>query len=161
MLTQQQLMQTLRYEPDTGKFFRLVDKRSGKPGKEAGTPMRAGYVQVRVDYGMYRAHRLAWLYMTGEFPAADVDHINGVRSDNRWANLRAATTSENLQNQRAAHSNSRSRLLGVFWHRKNQKWQAQIMVAGVSRHLGCFTDKHEAHEAYRKAKAELHPFSTI
>ena len=162
MLTQQQLMQTMRYEPDTGKFFRLVDKRSGKPGKETGTLRKDGYVMVKVSTGSrtYRAHQLAFLYMTGDIPAT-VDHINGIKSDNRWDNLRASTHGENMQNQRGAHTGSKSGLLGVSWHKSARKWQAQIKIAKVRHYLGRFTDKHEAHQAYLKAKAELHPFSTI
>ena len=162
MLTQARLKELLHYDPDTGALtWRVAPSNCVKAGSVAGAITAYGYVQVSVDSTLHRAHRLAFLYMVGEIPPNAVDHVNGDRADNRWCNLRLATPSENQQNLRGPLSNSKSGLLGVSWHARGKKWQAQIKVDAVKHHLGCFTDKHEAHAAYLKAKAELHPFSTL
>ena len=127
-LTQARLKELLHYDPETGLLTNVTERGGKKAGATAGALRPNGYVQVCVDYSMYRAHRLAWLYMTGEFPPDDVDHINGVRNDNRWVNLRAATRGENMQNQRGPRSNSKSGLLGVSWSKQGKKWIAQIKV---------------------------------
>lgn len=159
MLTQHELRQILRYDPDTGLFYRLTDKRSGKPsGKQTGTLRRDGYVVVFADK-IRTAHRLAFLYMTGSFPVHDIDHANGVRSDNRWCNLREVEHSRNMQNQRAAMVTNRVGLLGVS--QDGNRFTAQIMLAGKSKHLGTFGTPEEAHAAYVAAKRELHPASTL
>jgi hypothetical protein len=94
--------------------------------------------------------------MTGEWPHEDMDHRNGVRDDNRWVNLREATSAENHQN-RAVRSNSG--LMGVSWKANCKKFEASIMSRGRQMYLGQFDDKHEAHAAYLAAKAKLHTFN--
>lgn len=161
-LTQERLKELLSYDQASGVFtWNLRPARSLVAGQAAGSKHAKGYTVIRISRVAYFAHRLAWLYMTGEWPSRQVDHINGVRNDNRWCNLRTATQAENSQNQRGPRSDSKSGLLGVTWSKQGKKWQAQIKVDRVNRHLGCFTDKHEAHAAYLRAKAELHPFSTL
>ena len=86
---------------------------------------------------------------------------NGDKADNRIANLRIGTKADNGQNQREAHVNSQSKTLGVCWNKRLTKWVAQIKCNGKVRHLGLFSDKTEAAEAYAKAKRELHPFCTL
>jgi hypothetical protein len=97
-LTQARLKELLHYDPESGAITWASRPSSRvKVGMLAGkVHPTQGYRQVRADKSLYYAHRLAWLYMTGEWPAADVDHINHVRDDNRWSNLRGATRSQNI-----------------------------------------------------------------
>ena len=113
-----------------------------------GSLSGGGYITIGIDRRLLYAHRLAFLYMTGGLPKEDVDHINRVRSDNRWPNLRAATRSENLRNT-TARSGSSGRL-GVTWHKGAKKWAAQGRLDGRHIHLGLFADLEEAAEAARK-----------
>lgn len=162
-LTQAELKAMLYYNPETGMFLWRNQRRpSIKPWDVAGAPMQKGYVQIMINQCNYLAHRLAWLYMTGYWPEDQIDHRDGVKDNNAWANLRSATGSENQQNQvRAPASNKSSGLLGVTWSKPAGKWAAQIKLRGKHVHLGLFEDKHLAHAAYVAAKRELHPFGTI
>ncbi len=99
-LTQQELKKVLRYDPDSGLFFWL-DTAKNRP--EITLPagyISRGYIRIRVGAYVYRAHRLAWLYVYGEWPQNEMDHINHNRADNRIANLRAVTKMENAQNRK-------------------------------------------------------------
>jgi hypothetical protein len=125
----------------------------------AGTILN-GYVVIWVEGARYRAHRLAFLYQTGEWPKNLVDHIDGDPSNNRWANLREATSKENGQNK-AVGVNNRSGYLGVGWHKTNRKWQASIKVSGRLKHLGYFDDPALAAAAYAKAKVNFHTFNPV
>ena len=91
----------------------------------------------------------------------EIDHINGNRTDNRIANLRAVTRGGNMQNQRRAHASNTSGLLGVYYKPKNKKWAAQIQANKKRMNLGLFKTAEEAHTAYLKAKRELHDTCTI
>jgi hypothetical protein len=106
----------------------------------------------------YQAHRLAFLWMTGSFPASEVDHINGVRDDNRWGNLRAVTPTQNAQNQRLP-SNNKSGVIGVHWNKQANRWCARIKVNGRVVHIGLFSTLEEAVAARAKAneKYGYHP----
>ncbi len=158
ILTLSRLRQLLEYNPRTGDFIFLVTRGGVTPGTVAGSPCRGGYIRILIEGRLYAAHRLAWLNMTGSFPAFDIDHINGVRSDNRWCNLREATRAENMQNYPVPKT-STSGLMGATWHKANGRWRAQIKVGGVKRHLGYFDSPEEAHGAYLVAKAALHTFN--
>ena len=102
----------------------------------------------------YYAHRVAWLIMTGEWPELEVDHINGVESDNRWANLRLVTSAENKKN-RSLQANNTSGVNGVYWDKTNQRWHARIMVSKRYVSLGHFKSLEEAKEARRLAETRL------
>ena len=158
-ITQERLKELLHYDPDTGNFYNIVTRGPrAQEGTIAGT-RHGGYWRVCLSGAQHYAHRLAVLYVTGEWPKEHVDHINGDTSDNRWANLRPATRSENMQNRRGANSNSKTKLLGVKASRN--VFRAQIKVSGRCVNLGTFSSPEAAHDAYLKAKAELHPFSTL
>jgi len=159
MLTQERLKKLLHYDPETGIFTWLVSTaRRVKVGDVAGTIMNQGYRAISIDGKKYKAHRLAFLYMTGKFPTNGTDHIDGDPANNRWTNLRECTTAENAQNT-ASHKNSSSKYVGVGWHKGGQKWRAQIKINGKKKHLGLFETEAEAYAAYCKAKSEHHHFN--
>ena len=156
-LTAERLREVLHYDPETGVFTWRVRAGHAKIGDVAGGYDGRGYRVIGVDGALYRAHRLAWLYTTGAWPADQIDHINGARDDNRFANLREATHRENGQN-RTAHPFNTSGHPGVCWHKAAQKWMAQIRTSQKHRYLGLFSTPEEAAAAYVEAKRRLHTF---
>jgi hypothetical protein len=155
-LTQQRLKELLRYEPETGSFYCVVDRRNGlKAGDRAGTECGRGWRQMMVDRRLYKAHRLAWLYMTGSFPAKQIDHINGNRADNRWCNLREADQFQNAANRKRPVNNT-SGVPGVGFYKRNGKWGAHITALNKRRFLGLFDSKDAATLA--RQQAEIHYF---
>jgi hypothetical protein len=140
------------YSPSTGKFVWLRGKRRGQ---EMGFVNEAGYAMLRYGGKQTPAHHLAWRIMTGRWPTTEIDHINRVKHDNRFENLREATRHENSRNK-ARHSNNTSGYKGVHWHKGTRSWVARIMVDGQAIHLGCFADPKEAHAAYAEAAKHLH-----
>lgn len=159
----ERLRDLLNYDPETGNLSWRTSRVGAKQGSIAGSRnKRNGYLYVVVMYSRYMAHRLAWLHHHGEWPAADIDHINGVRHDNRIINLRAVTRSVNQQNLRAARSHSGSGLLGVVIDkRRPHLFMARIVVDGKQKHLGSFRTPDEAHSVYLEAKRRLHPGCSI
>lgn len=162
-LTAERLREVLHYDPETGVFTWRIDTNRrgdhGNAGGRAGGLDAKGYVRITVDGCSVRAHRLAVLYVTGSKAPGMVDHINGDRTDNRWANLRIATPSGNAQNRRRATTGSTSGLLGA--HRARQRWRAHIGIDGRNIHLGTYDTAAEAHAAYVRAKRVLHPFGML
>jgi hypothetical protein len=156
MITYQELRELLRYEPDTGKWFWKVKiSRNRAAGDETGKPDVTGYCHIRYKRRLYKAHRLAWLYMTGEWPEGDIDHRDLNPSNNRWKNLRDATKSQNLANSKK-YKNNKSGFKGVCKHSQNNSWVAEIRKNNKKISLGCFATKEEAAEAYVKAAQEIH-----
>lgn len=142
-LTQKQLKEVLHYDCDTGLFSWIVSKSGiNKNSKTAGWE-RLGYTCITICGKDYRAHRLAWLYVYGEWPSEFIDHINKVRSDNRIANIRLATLKENSKNQSIPRHNT-SGIMGVGWRESRNHWYAQIASDGKNIYLGSFNDKFEA-----------------
>ncbi|EEY6110740.1 HNH endonuclease [Enterobacter hormaechei] len=143
------------YDPVTGRLHHKANRRRVKAGSYADSARRAdGYRQValRLDGKQYqlKAHRVAWILAHGAIPhGKQIDHINGIRDDNRLCNLRLVTQRENDQNRRKAR--------GYSWNKGCSKWEAYIRVDGVLRHLGLFTTEAAARAAYLKAKARYHP----
>ena len=155
MLTQDHLKALLGYNPDTGKFLWLAPScRKLKPGDEAGTLTKDGYIRICLEGKFYLAQRLAFLYMTGSFPQHKADHKNGAKNDNRWLNLRDVTQKINTQNLKSAHIDSSTGFLGV--HPSGSKFRAQIQVDGKLKHLGLFNTPEEAHASYLQAKTKYH-----
>jgi hypothetical protein len=157
-LTQERLKELLSYDPNTGVFTWLVSKGCVKANSVSGTKRKDGYIQIRTNKKLYLSHRLAWLYVYGELPENDLDHINEIKDDNRIVNLRLATDQENMQNVSSPRIDNTSGLRGVHWYKARQKWQSQIMVNKKRIHLGLFNTVKEAYEAYLKAKRESHLF---
>ena len=162
-ISAERLRELLSYDPDTGEFTWAIARPKCIPGTQAGNSSHPrGYIQIRVDRRRYYAHRLAWLYMTGAWPAGEIDHINGIRSDNSFSNLRSVTRAENSQNLLRANTGSKVGLLGVsVRHQNPELFVAQIRIDGKPTCLGFFHSKEEAHEAYLSAKRKHHPFSTL
>jgi hypothetical protein len=158
MMDQKQLQEFLSYDPSTGMFTRL--KGTGK-GAAAGTQTlgaidnSTGYRRICVCGKQYYAHRLAWLYMTGAFPKAQIDHKNQVRSDNRFENLREADNAQNNQRSKA-RADSKTGVLGVSWHKRAGKFVAQIRHRGQSRYLGLYDSMDAAVAARQDAEKQLH-----
>jgi hypothetical protein len=159
-LTQARLHEVLRYAKTTGTFTWRVTRGAKAPaGSVAGTPHKRGYVALMVDQKLYLAHRLAWLYVYGSWPIGTIDHINGVKDDNRISNLRDVSIQANLHNQTLPYRSNVSGLRGVSFEARSNKWYARIRVAGKNLMLGYFRTAEEAHAAYVAAK-KTHHFST-
>jgi hypothetical protein len=156
VITAQRLREVLNYDPETGVLTRLVrTARRIRIGDVAGNVDTRGYLRLEIDGRQYAAHRLAWLHMTGEWPPADIDHINGERTDNRWSNLRLATRAQNIRNSRRRSTNTTG-FKGVSWQSARKKWVAAITVNGIKRSLGRFDCPAEAHAAYVRAAEKYH-----
>lgn len=121
MITQDKLKEFFEYRPETGEFIRRVSRGPTKAGSIAGTLTADGYIRITISKKPYYAQQLAVLYMTGEWPEDEVDHINRIRSDNRWCNLRGATKQENQRNR---NTWSKSGYLGITWNKG--KWQIYV-----------------------------------
>jgi hypothetical protein len=164
-LTGEYLRNILDYDPSSGVFrWRVREDISRKwvgrwnaryAGKVAGNQdwRHGGRVAVSINKRDYFAHRLAFLYMTDRWPSAEVDHRDGDPSNNRWGNLREATSTENKQNKRV-QSNNKTGLKGASWKADKGKWRAAIRAGGRHSHLGYFETPEQAHEAYCQAARE-------
>ena len=154
-LTAELLRKHLHYSPSSGEFTRIHRAKGANVGEIAGCKRPDGYIIISVCGRQYLAQRLAWLYETGDWPTLDMDHIDGVRDNNKLANLRHVSRSVNLQNLKSAKPNNmHSRLLGVV--KNKQRWSARITTGGVGIHLGTFDTPELASDAYINAKKELH-----
>ena len=142
------------YDPESGDFRW---RRPERMGQVAGKIRRSGYRVIKLNGREVLAHRLAFLLMLGRWPEGPVDHIDGVRDNNRWANLRECTALENQRNRRMPKSNT-SGVHGVTKHRGG-KWQASIKVLGRNVHLGLFENIEDAARARREAmhRYNFHP----
>lgn len=159
-LAHKRLIEAVHYDPATGCFTWLIPgcgpggggvRGVGKP---AGRVSKAGYVRLSIDGTRYRAHRLAWFYMTEDWPKEQIDHKNGVRSDNRWENLREAT-----QQQNSANMMRGTNALGVkgvvrYQGITGERFRAHITVNRKAIYLGSFMTLEEAAAAYRDAAEE-------
>lgn len=155
MIQAKDLKELLLYDPDAGVFVWLKNRTGGiKAGDVAGSVFVSGYRYIKVLGRPIAEHRLAWLYMTGEWPPHHIDHINRVRADNRFCNLRLATPIQNISNR--LHARRGTNLPGVCYRdRKNiNPWEASIKHAGKSIHLGQFQTELEAHLTYAAALKE-------
>ena len=152
------LRKRLRYEPETGKLFWLdcaempSHWRTQFAGKEAFTSVCGGYRTGGIKYSGFRAHRVAWAIHYGEWPSNQIDHINGIRTDNRIENLRVVTPQENSRNIKMFNTNT-SGVTGVSWVKARGKWMAMISVKGRNKNLGYFQSIDEATAVRAEASA--------
>jgi hypothetical protein len=161
LISARQLRMLLHYDPATGLF--VWKRREEAPqwngryaGKVAGTPKTgAGYILIKLPphRRAYHAHRLAFLWMTGKWPRAEVDHRDGDQANNTWENLRSCTVSQNRMNSVRRRDN-KTGFKGVG--RENRRWRADIMVDYQRHYLGTYDTPEEAHAAYVEAARRLH-----
>lgn len=161
-ITHDELLRVLHYDLATGVW---TWRRTGAVAGSIQVKRKKGWVdrpcwRIKVNGQKYLGSRLAWFYMTGEWPEATVDHEDGDGLNNAWYNLRKATHSQNAQN-RVIRVNSTSGYLGVYYNVRSKKWQAEIGVDGYRLRLGYYNTSEEAHRAYLNAKAIVHPFQPI
>ncbi len=154
----ERLHKLFEYHAETGNLIRKISNNNYvKIGEVVGSINKVnGYRSVSIDGRLYQAHRLIWKMVRGEIPTGMfIDHVNGMRDDNRLENLRLATDGENKRN-RGAQSNNTSGFKGVSFHKPKNKFVAQIQRNGKQIHLGYFTNPEEAYESYREAAAKYH-----
>lgn len=159
ILTAARLRELLHYDPETGFFTSKRGAGRVPTGARSGGLKSQGYRYIEIDGVKHKEHRLAWLYVTGEWPEHTIDHINGVRDDNRFMNLRDVSRSINKQNTRSSYACNPSGFLGVSRHQ--HLWQASIQINRKQKYLGRFKTPEEAHEAYLSAKRLLHEGNTL
>jgi len=154
MITQKYLKSILNYNKYTGEFTWIVDFcKKIQQGTLAGSINGNGYAQIGINRKIYRVHRLAFLYMTGSFPTDEIDHINNIRSDNRWKNIRSCDASQNRKNTKPQKNRS-SKYKGVYWNKSRKKWCGQIMVCKKHIHIGYFDCEILAAKEYDKAASK-------
>lgn len=160
MISAKKLRSILRYDRETGAFTWLVQSSSKTPvGSMAGSRRKDGRVQINIEQRLYFAHRLAWLWVTGRWPAAMIDHVNCDPSDNRWDNLREATDRQNKANMRTSR-NSVLGVKGVRFH--DGKYEAHITVDYKQLYLGRFDTAEQAQRRYfEEAKRRHGPFARM
>lgn len=160
-LTAARLRELLSYDPETGVFTRIKrTSRTVQVGDVAGCKHPQGYIVIKLEGRAHKAHRLAWLYMAGEWPADQIDHINRVRDDNRWVNLREASNADNQQNCSAYKRRACDLPPGVWTKGPSDRFHAKVNLNKKVHYLGTFDTPEEAHQAYLAKKRELHSFCT-
>jgi len=152
LLNQQIVMSLLSYDKDTGTFIWIIKGRyNHRTGCVAGYLNTDGYQYIKYKDKNFKAHRLAWLYVYGEWPNGHIDHVNGTRNDNRISNLRVVSYRENNLNQKMHRE---GRLPGCFYEKRWKRWQSNIQLNGQHLYLGLFDTEQEASNAYFTYKKE-------
>lgn len=150
-LTKQELDLLFIYDRSSGKLFNKIDRTSNaRAGQEAGFYID-GYRVVEINYVPYKVHRIIWCMETGNWPIRQIDHINGIRDDNRIENLRDVSPRGNSRN-RAKSSRNTSGEVGVYLHKETGRWRAMIRVDQKLIHLGLFKDKQDAIRARKRGE---------
>jgi hypothetical protein len=153
VITQDNLKELMHYDLNTGVFtWKVATNGYIKKGDIAGEVMKKGYIRICVLKKRYMAHRLAFLYVLGRLPSDQVDHINRVKGDNRWINLRNATSSENSKNKSISSAN-KTGVTGMEFY-SGGRYQSSIRVNRKLIYLGLFTDKFEAICARKSAEVK-------
>lgn len=155
MITHTKLRELFMYDQNTGLFIRNITMSSrAQKGNIAGTLCPDGYISISINRKIYRAHRLVWLYCFEEWPSEFIDHINGIRNDNRLDNLREVTKTINAWNTKA-HIDNMVGIKGVYFNKQNNNYRAQIRFNGKTVSLGSFKTPEEAKEAYDNKAKEI------
>lgn len=148
-ITQEYLKEILDYNPVSGEFhWKVKYSRKNNQGQLAGV-LQSGYIKINIKGVFIGAHRLAWIYETGSWPKHMIDHIDCDRSNNRFANLREATKSQNMLN-RGPQRNNTSGLKGVSFSKRSGLWIAQLQVKNKNYHFGYHKTKEQAAEAFKE-----------
>lgn len=155
-ITQEELKTLFHYEPDAGAFVRLKSGFGKRAGTLAGKIRGDGYVMMSVNNMPVLAHRLAWFYMTGEWPIGIIDHIDRNRSNNCWDNLREANHRQNGYNCGAKKNNKTGFKGVVLLTRQKKCFEAAISINGKRKSIGTFYTAEEAAEAYNNFAKSLH-----
>jgi len=160
MLTQERLKEALNYDPESGLLTRKIrTSQNTRIGDVCGSHDHYGYIQLNLDGKIYKGHRISWFYIYGEWPD-NIDHINGIKDDNRISNLRSVSLKTNSENLRSAKSNNKTGFLGVSIHHTG-KYCASIKYNNKKNHLGLFSTPELAYEAYLSAKRKYHSGNTL
>lgn len=150
------LKEFMDYDPDTGVFkWKKHRSQTATPGKEVACKDHKGYIILVWNRHNYRAHHVAWWWVTGEMPQGEIDHKNNIRHDNRFCNLRKASSTQNNHNRLKPVTNT-SGVKGVNWHKHRGAWAARVTVNGRRVHLGYFAELSAAERAVRDAREYLH-----
>lgn len=161
MITQDLLKSRFSYsEEKMGLVYKKTINYMAKEGSLAGKIV-GSYRRISVNKKTICMHRAVWLFFYGYQPDKHIDHINGIRDDNRISNLREASNAENAQNLKSSHKDALSKYLGVSWVKKARKWRAQICIDGKNKSLGYFDNEIEAYESYLSEKRKIHKFCTL
>ena len=152
-LTQEYLKEILDYNHFNGEFHWIKRRKKVQIYSVAGCVNKKGYRCIRIDGKLYFSHRLAFLYMTGNFPSEHCDHLNHNRLDNRWVNLRPVSRQDNNKN-RSINANNKSGFTGVHWDKHANKWLAKININCKSKYLGLFTELDDAINARKNANSK-------
>lgn len=149
MLTREYLLQILVYDPESGELRWRVPKTMGRRRAESCKEYR----YINIDGEKYRAHQVIWMMQTGEWPS-QIDHKNTIKSDNKWANLRIATQSQNQFNCHV-RKHSTVGIKGVSFEKRSGNWYARIRHNGKQRNLGTYSTIEEAKELYDLAASMI------
>jgi len=152
-MTLEQLKSEFSYDKDSGQFTRLIPWKIKKYGLYVKQSHHSGYIYIQHEGKKYGGHRLAWLYVYGHFPDGQIDHINGIRDDNKLCNLRVVTNRVNQQNA-SLRPDNKSGQVGVSWFKTRNTWRAVINISGKQRTLGYFKKLEDAIKA--RKEAEIH-----
>lgn len=154
ILTQEYLKSIILYEPLTGMFiwrYKEACPSFKRGGRISNCVEKDGYIQIRISGKSFKAHRLAFLYITGEWPKEQVDHINGIRRDNRWCNIRECTPRENMFNMRACVD---GKIKGI--RKKNKSYEVTLRINGIPTYLGSYKNLEDAVKTIRAAREKYH-----
>ena len=155
MITQQDLKKLLDYDFETGLFFwKISPAKQIKAGNIAGTKRKDGYIQIKVLNEFLLAHRLIWIYVYGYMPKY-IDHINGIRDDNRFSNIREVSNQQNSLNSKIS-KNNKCGIKGIYWDKSRNKWSARVFLNGKCEFFSRFDDIALAKNAIMKAREKLH-----
>jgi len=163
MITQERLKELFEYQD--GFLIRKTNRGRGenssrwKAGTVLGHSVKNGYCLASVDYTLYKLHRLIWLWHHGQLPSKHLDHIDGNPANNKIENLREATDSQNMQNQRRPRINNKLGVQGVY--KVKNRYRAVLTTNGKAKHIGYFSTAEDAHNAYILEKRKFHEFSTL
>ena len=147
-ITQRYLQDRYSYNQETGELTHKYDAGSAKAGSRVGSIGSYNYWVMRISGRNYKQHRIIWMYMMGDWPTQEIDHINLNTTDNSWTNLRQATPRENRLNNKSVNNED----YGICWDKAHGKWRAQSWEYGYQVYLGLFVDKQEARNAVQKYK---------